>query len=1162
MKRRNAISITIGIIVLLSSHSGLSQKKELTSDKGMSGPVSNRLSNSEMGLLNINNISVWMRRDGWSGRIPGTGNPGTVYPRGTAGVVFQDGMLWSGIVDDTRDTSLPRLRVGGQTYNIGTRPGWITTPGTPTAPPLAIDPDHPRARIYKIRRDWQNLTTTDPDIVMETAEFNNISPIDVTPQMAQAIINQYVLDWNEWPGDLGAPFYDLNANGIWDAGIDRPGLQNADQVMWFVINDVDSIATRLLYGSPSIGLEVQMTLWGYKADGVFGQAMYRRTRMINKSGFSIDSMYVCQWSDPDLGDWSNDFTGSDTVLHTTFVYNGQSTDKEYGRFSLPPAAVGYALLQGPVVPTGNVQDTALFDFRKLPGKKNHPMTAQTYAGSGGFADPPLGQYQGTLQWYNLLRGLERFDGSPFIHPLTPGIPSSFWLDGDPLTGTGRIDGYIDAPGDRRITLSTGPFTVMNGDTQEVVIALVGGIRHTGNHLTSFAEMKQNVVQLRSFYGKQFDVPDVARWISHPTDTTTQLHVQADLSSQSGPTGASVSFSPEVGSEPLFSVQLFDDGLHDDSVAGDGIWGNSIVKRNAKYPVKGDLVVHTPIDSIVFYGSYGNIALRPTPVLNNFRVVWENGQQDSSLNHGETVHAAFDIFNPDGINAIDTLRITNLSFGSDDQEIIYNTGIAPNATVSSSLLFLISIGPDTGNVHTLSYRIRSDYASSLLSSPVPVVAWTPGLHWGDTLEVTSLHGSPDNVKPVIAEESQLTGHAYLISFFQGVTDVHWRLHDRITGQLKWDNGVISADPDYPHPVIDGVQYRVIDGLANPGVKDFLTVANAAGPLAPPEGAAATFAGFPVFADPTERQQVGPAEWLIHTGSFGSGDVSYAGWFVQRVFRGDNFSRFVPYDFELRFTATGGKAWLAFTTGEVIDVPFEIWNTGIDTPDDPLDDFRMIPWVNDADGNAEFNLQHIDHGVSGGSDDPYTDWIYWYEPTDRSPGETGYVTEFVNQGPGYDGTDGNGNDHDEVMARIVFVNWDGGNIPGPYNQLLPEEGTVFRITSRKPNFSGDSLEVVATPASVPVGEIPLSVHLYQNYPNPFNPVTTIRYGLVSRSSVELHIFNILGQRVRTLVNGEMEPGSHVTQWDARNEFGRMVASGVYFYHLKVKDFVQTRKMMLLR
>ena len=95
------------------------------------------------------------------------------------------------------------------------------------------------------------------------------------------------------------------------------------------------------------------------------------------------------------------------------------------------------------------------------------------------------------------------------------------------------------------------------------------------------------------------------------------------------------------------------------------------------------------------------------------------------------------------------------------------------------------------------------------------------------------------------------------------------------------------------------------------------------------------------------------------------------------------------------------------------------------------------------------------------------------------------------------------------------------------------------------------------------IPERLALGYNQPNPFNPTTTIRYSVKERALVTLRIYNVAGQLVRTLVNDIKEPGAiHGTAWDGRNEAGRSVSSGVYFYKLVTKDFTQTKKMMLLK
>ncbi|MFQ5751807.1 MAG: FG-GAP-like repeat-containing protein [bacterium] len=93
-------------------------------------------------------------------------------------------------------------------------------------------------------------------------------------------------------------------------------------------------------------------------------------------------------------------------------------------------------------------------------------------------------------------------------------------------------------------------------------------------------------------------------------------------------------------------------------------------------------------------------------------------------------------------------------------------------------------------------------------------------------------------------------------------------------------------------------------------------------------------------------------------------------------------------------------------------------------------------------------------------------------------------------------------------------------------------------------------------------PGSFHLFQNYPNPFNPETTIEYELAQPGNVQLTIYNLLGQRVRTLVNEWQPAGSHRVSWDGSRERGASrVASGVYIYELQLGELMTRRKMDLL-
>ena len=99
-------------------------------------------------------------------------------------------------------------------------------------------------------------------------------------------------------------------------------------------------------------------------------------------------------------------------------------------------------------------------------------------------------------------------------------------------------------------------------------------------------------------------------------------------------------------------------------------------------------------------------------------------------------------------------------------------------------------------------------------------------------------------------------------------------------------------------------------------------------------------------------------------------------------------------------------------------------------------------------------------------------------------------------------------------------------------------------------------------IPAGQVPGSFALCQNYPNPCNPSTTIEFEMPIPASVELDLFNILGQRVRTLVGESLLAGKHQVDWDGRLRSGQMAPTGIYFYRLRVADVSLVRKLVLIK
>ena len=105
---------------------------------------------------------------------------------------------------------------------------------------------------------------------------------------------------------------------------------------------------------------------------------------------------------------------------------------------------------------------------------------------------------------------------------------------------------------------------------------------------------------------------------------------------------------------------------------------------------------------------------------------------------------------------------------------------------------------------------------------------------------------------------------------------------------------------------------------------------------------------------------------------------------------------------------------------------------------------------------------------------------------------------------------------------------------------------------------------------VSALPKEFSLAQNYPNPFNPSTLIHYDIPRDSKVRLTVYNLLGQRIRTLIDGDKSAGRYSVNWDGRTVSGDVTASGLYFYRIEAhhqKDgknelFTDTKKMLLLR
>jgi hypothetical protein len=152
-----------------------------------------------------------------------------------------------------------------------------------------------------------------------------------------------------------------------------------------------------------------------------------------------------------------------------------------------------------------------------------------------------------------------------------------------------------------------------------------------------------------------------------------------------------------------------------------------------------------------------------------------------------------------------------------------------------------------------------------------------------------------------------------------------------------------------------------------------------------------------------------------------------------------------------------------------------------------------------------------------------------------------------------------------TSLQVFNWNGGShqwesIGGSVDTI---QNTVSAVISDVGVYAAFTTNIITDVEEDERGDIlPYQFELSQNYPNPFNPVTTIEYAITSRCEVTIEVFNVLGQKVRTLVSDTKAAGSYRIEWSGTDESGRSVSTGVYLYRFQAGDVLQTKKMLLLK
>jgi hypothetical protein len=220
---------------------------------------------------------------------------------------------------------------------------------------------------------------------------------------------------------------------------------------------------------------------------------------------------------------------------------------------------------------------------------------------------------------------------------------------------------------------------------------------------------------------------------------------------------------------------------------------------------------------------------------------------------------------------------------------------------------------------------------------------------------------------------------------------------------------------------------------------------------------------------------------------------------------------------------------------------------------------------------WNFQYLD-GTGGGGDGSFFLLLmdnlgFMIDPDSAflTPPDTGWCY--------FDVSDYNLVVHGDFYAGLIYDGFDAPCIG--YDTTFSEKSFMYVAADEQWYYLGWTLFIrvlvsymgTEVPGEEITEQMPKTPEISQNYPNPFNPETKIRFrvqGLEFRGQIPttLQIYNILGQKVKTLVNEPKRAGNYEVVWDGKDDQGKEVASGIYFYQLKAGDFTETKKMILLK
>lgn len=881
-----------------------------------------------------------------------------------------------------------------------------------------------------------------------------------------------------------------------------------DQTLWCSFTDAFA-EERIWYNiCDPLGAEVHLTVWGWEDIDNF---VFLRWEIVNKSQDVWEDAYIGLHSDPDVGDANNDLSGSDSTLNMVYCFDHSARNYYHDNF-----AVGYILLESPLISSAG--DTATTWQGKRINFRNAPVYAPRIEklSSEGWGEAIYTNSRTATIIYNRLRCLN-FDGNPAIDPITNKI--SHWaFSGDPVSGTGWL---YETPLDQRMMLSTGPVTLAPGDTAALMIAIacVG----KKDQLNTIVDLKNDAHFLRSAFKSQFQVQAKAIVeVDNSSETQSNVVVESSVASLIPVSSVTAKFL-NYKDELIHDIDLFDDGAHFDEMANDSIYGNVWLATPRDEPLYMNVIVNDFWGNEFCFERAQSYITLSNKIDINAHILADHINSDGNANPGENLRLGFEIANDYSfalgkvgfsVTDIDTfISFRSISFHLDS--------ISPGGNQATNYL-------PSDRFSYLTFDLPSDIPDNHIIKLSVEIYEQGHLHWNEFIQVpvfpfeyvpneiipTQISGKSDASFVVrVLDPSELTNHSYMISisdFSNEKKEKGFHLIDQTLADTLLFN---SPSPDqyaYNIPVTDG--FKVGYGnIPVGGLKD-VNYQNIEG------GHPSGFEGVNIggkFFDGGVSLGLAPEDKfcpieLEFTNSIDStGVVDFPG--GQNAFR---------YEFTPNTNPTG-----------FLPCPFTVWKIFRDerigklnacfteNPNFPTYNNTWAPDTSQFGGFEVLYIMSSDYDPSG--------QIYLGKRID--PGDVLYKV------------------HLRLKSRSSVVDAGDKIIFDWEYPATHEDKFVFIPTQIKEHEYSPQID---------------SYVLFQNYPNPFNHSTQIKFQLEKGSLVKLAIFNVLGQKVSTLIDEFMEAGQHKISWDGSHFSGQKVVSGLYFYQLKTEDEIICKKMLLLK